>query len=294
MLVTISIINYNYGNFLERAIESALNQLEYEGVNVEVLVVDDGSTDGSDEIANKYNDCLNFRFSKTENKGFAFSLTRAIEEALGEYVFLMDADDFFDKKKIVTIMPYFIEGYLFVSDHSTYVNKYGNIISGNSWGSTSTIAINKNAVKILLPVKNEIYFHTLLQLGLGKIIEPSLTYYTVHNFSMTNRKDPGKQQKYLADVTHALADTLQDIYKNNQFQFFGVSKAKFKEVVNYFRYVGYYNNLECSLELGKLNSFKYLFKMLLSSILAKKIFNIFNLKMIVKTILLRPSFPKNK
>jgi len=47
MLVSIIIINYNYGAYLTQAIESALNQ-SYP--NVEVIVIDDGSLDNSTEI----------------------------------------------------------------------------------------------------------------------------------------------------------------------------------------------------------------------------------------------------
>ena len=41
---TIAILCYNYGRFLSQAIESALNQ-DYDGAKVEILVIDDGSTD---------------------------------------------------------------------------------------------------------------------------------------------------------------------------------------------------------------------------------------------------------
>lgn len=52
-LVSIIINNYNYGRFLREAIDSALNQTY---PHVEVIVVDDGSTDGSQEIITSYGD----------------------------------------------------------------------------------------------------------------------------------------------------------------------------------------------------------------------------------------------
>jgi glycosyltransferase involved in cell wall biosynthesis len=52
-LVSILINNYNYGRFLTEAIDSALNQTYS---NIEVIVVDDGSTDNSQEIIKSYQD----------------------------------------------------------------------------------------------------------------------------------------------------------------------------------------------------------------------------------------------
>ena len=52
-VVTISISCYNYARFLGDAIDSALNQ-DYE--HIQVIVVDDGSTDGSVEVASAYGD----------------------------------------------------------------------------------------------------------------------------------------------------------------------------------------------------------------------------------------------
>src|SRR5256712_12270693 len=52
-LATIIVNNYNYGRFLPEAIDSALNQTYR---NIEVIVVDDGSTDGSPEIIASYGD----------------------------------------------------------------------------------------------------------------------------------------------------------------------------------------------------------------------------------------------
>jgi glycosyltransferase involved in cell wall biosynthesis len=102
MEVTIAIINYNYGKYLTQAIESALNQTT--NIEYEVLVIDDGSTDNSDEIILNYQAYPKFRSSKTENLGFAAALTRALTESIGDYVFFMDADDHFLSNKIDAIL----------------------------------------------------------------------------------------------------------------------------------------------------------------------------------------------
>lgn len=87
-LVSIIINNYNYGRFLKEAINSAINQ-SY--ANVEVIVVDDGSTDGSIEIINEYVACI-IPVLK-ENGGQASALNAGFKISNGEIIIFLDSDD---------------------------------------------------------------------------------------------------------------------------------------------------------------------------------------------------------
>lgn len=87
-LVSIIINNYNYGRFLAQAIDSALNQT-YK--NIEVIVVDDGSTDGSREIITQYDTHIQ-AFFKT-NGGQTSALNLSFSKSSGEIIFFLDADD---------------------------------------------------------------------------------------------------------------------------------------------------------------------------------------------------------
>jgi len=78
---------YNGERTSGRAIESALSQL-YEPL--EVLVVDDGSTDASGEIAGLFE---RVRYVHQQNRGPSAARNRGLEEARGEYVAFLDADD---------------------------------------------------------------------------------------------------------------------------------------------------------------------------------------------------------
>ncbi len=84
--VSIIIPCYNCRRFVAQAIESALSQ-SY--TNVEVVVVDDGSTDGSSAIAQRYP----VRFLQEAHRGVSAARNRGFRESLGEYLVFLDSDD---------------------------------------------------------------------------------------------------------------------------------------------------------------------------------------------------------
>ena len=87
-LVSIVVINYNYAAFLACAIDSALGQSHG---NTEVIVVDDGSRDGSAAIIAGYGDRV--RAVMKENGGHSSAVNAGFSVARGEYVLFLDADD---------------------------------------------------------------------------------------------------------------------------------------------------------------------------------------------------------
>lgn len=97
-LVSIIINNYNYGRFLREAIDSALNQTY---PHVEVIVVDDGSTDGSQEIITSYGDRV-IPVLK-ENGGQASAFNAGFVACRGDIIFFLDSDDVFYPNKVKEI-----------------------------------------------------------------------------------------------------------------------------------------------------------------------------------------------
>jgi glycosyltransferase involved in cell wall biosynthesis len=90
-LVSIVVICYNYGNYLEEAINSALNQT-YK--NIEIVVIDDGSTDNTAEVVESYVKQKSIRYIYQKNRGIVGARNRAIDEAGGEFYIQLDADDY--------------------------------------------------------------------------------------------------------------------------------------------------------------------------------------------------------
>jgi len=98
-LVSIIINNYNYGRFLGNAVESALQQT-YPGV--EVVLVDDGSTDNSREIIAAYGSRITPVLK--ENGGQASAFNAGFAASRGEICCLLDADDMFLPDKVEKIV----------------------------------------------------------------------------------------------------------------------------------------------------------------------------------------------
>jgi hypothetical protein len=88
--VSILINNFNYARFLARSIESALAQTY---AALEVVVVDDASTDGSREVMRRYEGRIR-TVRLASNSGQAGAINAGFRESSGEIVMLLDADDY--------------------------------------------------------------------------------------------------------------------------------------------------------------------------------------------------------
>lgn len=94
-LVSVIVPCYNGAAFLEEALRSALAQSYPE---VEVVVVDDGSTDSSAEIARRFP----VRYIRQENRGLSEARNLGIRESKGSYLVFLDADDRLKPRAVVT------------------------------------------------------------------------------------------------------------------------------------------------------------------------------------------------
>jgi glycosyltransferase involved in cell wall biosynthesis len=99
MSASIVINNYNYGRFIGDAIESSLAQTFQ---NVEVVVVDDGSTDNSADAINGYGERVLSVFKENGGQGSAYNV--GFQVARGEIVCFLDADDTLDPDAIETVI----------------------------------------------------------------------------------------------------------------------------------------------------------------------------------------------
>jgi glycosyltransferase involved in cell wall biosynthesis len=100
--VSIAINNYNYSHFVGQAIESALAQT-YQPV--EVIVVDDGSTDDSWQVIQQFG--TRIQAIRTENGGQGSAYLAAFERCTGDFVLFLDSDDLLDPNAVERCMQQF-------------------------------------------------------------------------------------------------------------------------------------------------------------------------------------------
>ena len=93
--VSVIIPNYNYAQYVGEAVESVMNQ-SYK--NIEIIVVNNGSTDNSLEVLEKYSKKI--LLINQENLGQSGARKTGLERASGDYIAFLDADDKWDPQKI--------------------------------------------------------------------------------------------------------------------------------------------------------------------------------------------------
>ena len=97
MTFSIIIPAYNAADYLPQCLESIFSQ-NYTGC--EVIVIDDGSTDGTSEVLAKY---PQVKVIRQENSGMATARNRGLEVAQGEYILFVDSDDFLADGALATL-----------------------------------------------------------------------------------------------------------------------------------------------------------------------------------------------
>lgn len=92
-LVTVYITNYNYGQYIRKAIESVLSQTIED---FELIIIDDGSLDDSKLIIEEYSSKDNISIIYQHNKGLNKTNNVALKASKGKYIMRLDADDFLE------------------------------------------------------------------------------------------------------------------------------------------------------------------------------------------------------
>lgn len=237
-LITVVIPTYNRALTIERAVKSVITQT-YK--NLEIIIVDDASTDNTCDILNKLEIENNIHIIKHEqNMGGSVARNTGIYAAKGEYIAFLDSDDEWLPNKLSEQMKIirkdkevgmvYTNYYLVDQDTnkimSLYTNKHinnvlYNLLFCNFIGSTSTILVKKDCMMKIcgfdanLPSCQDwdIYIRIAHLYKIVGIDEPLIKYY-IHNNSIT-----GSQEKSLMGHEIVLNKILEiaensSIYKN--------------------------------------------------------------------------------
>jgi teichuronic acid biosynthesis glycosyltransferase TuaG len=111
-LISVIIPTYNRSNTIQSSIESVLNQTY---TNIEVIVIDDASSDDTEWIIQNIKDDRIKYFKNLENRGAHFSRNRGVSKAKGSLIAFQDSDDLWRKHKLKMQIQYINEGYDIVS-----------------------------------------------------------------------------------------------------------------------------------------------------------------------------------
>lgn len=250
-LVSVIIPTYNYAHYILKAIDSLRHQ-SYPWNKIEIVVIDDGSTDNTGELLNSHRANGELVYIYQENHGKAHATKRAIQECSGKYIFNLDADDYFLPDKISKFVEVFESDLevVHVASPAKLVDSEGqdksieNIptvitnkaISGSKllryfyannilFGGGSTYAARASILQSIdIPVSVDMYIDEFLLLALlpfGKsyIFKNPLSVWRIHssNYSSVRFSD---QQKVLAKGARAIqsSNSILAYIKNNSFE----------------------------------------------------------------------------
>jgi glycosyltransferase involved in cell wall biosynthesis len=207
--VSVLIDTYNHEQFIAQAINSVLDQ-DMPLADVEIVVVDDGSTDRTPEIVRGFEPRI--RSIRKPNGGQASAFNTGVSECHGEIIAFLDGDDWWEKTKLRLVLEAFEKRpeigavgnglyevdargkrqYINVPDRS-YRIFFHTLEEGiwfrelMSFMGTSRLAIRKSVLETILPVPNELvieadeYLATLAVAVSGALVlDQALTNYRFH------------------------------------------------------------------------------------------------------------------
>ena len=106
-LISIIVPVYNVENYIEECLDSIKNQTHKD---IEVILVNDGSTDGSREICEQYCEKdSRFKLINQENQGLSEARNVGVRASIGEYIFFVDSDDVVKVDILEILLPFMVE-----------------------------------------------------------------------------------------------------------------------------------------------------------------------------------------
>ena len=123
---------YNTAKYIEKCLDSLVNQTKKD--KIEIILINDGSTDNSDEVIKKYISRLEnenkkmLKYYSKENEGIAKTRNYGIEKATSEYVMFVDSDDYIDTQLVEKLEKYMEQKIDLIKFKLQKVNENGEVI----------------------------------------------------------------------------------------------------------------------------------------------------------------------
>ena len=101
-IVSVVVPVYNIKEYIDKCIDSIVNQTYSE---IEIIIVDDGSSDGTEQIVDEYEKKYkNIAVYHTENKGVSAARNLGISKASGKWIIFVDGDDYLENGYVETLV----------------------------------------------------------------------------------------------------------------------------------------------------------------------------------------------
>jgi len=221
-MISVCMPTFNGEKYIEEQIQSILKQLDNKD---EIIISDDSSTDSTLDIIEAIGDARIKILKNNKFKSPIFNLENALMHAKGDVIFLSDQDDIWHDKKVETMMPYFENYNLVVSDcqvvndrkeilHKSFQELHGskdgyinNVIKNSYLGCC--MAFDRKILERALPFPKKIAMHDIWigliseLIGQPLFIKDKLIMYRRHgnNISTTSGKN---NTSFLFKITYRL------------------------------------------------------------------------------------------
>lgn len=106
-MISFVIPSYNSAETIKRAIESILKQKT--NIKYEIIIIDDGSTDNTEEIMKEYEKNEKVKYYKKENSGVADTRNYGVSKSSGDYIIFVDSDDYVSENLLKDIESYILK-----------------------------------------------------------------------------------------------------------------------------------------------------------------------------------------
>lgn len=239
-IVSVIINTYNRSSFIDEAIESALNQ-SFARSDMEVIVVDDGSTDDTSNKVNKYKGGVKYIYK--ENGGQASAFNVGIQHADGEYLVFLDSDDLCMPNRVSVAVDEF-ERY---KDVGMVLNSRHVVGRGiDVWESlpechnvsltpsttkllrdcgygTSRTSLRKSTLQNILPIPEvmrieaDLYFLSMLCYGNVSCLKDHLTIYRLHENNLFHTDNICQMRAKASSIRFAIQSTWETSRKGPKF-----------------------------------------------------------------------------
>ena len=123
-MISFIIPSFNSASTIKRAIESILSQTA--NIKYEIIIVDDGSIDNTEEVLRNYEKDERIKYYKKENSGVADTRNYGVKMATGEYIIFVDSDDYISHDLLKDIEPFILQNIDLIKWNPIFVDENKN------------------------------------------------------------------------------------------------------------------------------------------------------------------------